>query len=139
MKSEETWRRIRKYCRQNGTVSELHDLYKSNGLFGPDVGGRILGTASIETPVQIAHTDSQFTKKTMLRGEDREAERPSYFCIVTGGEQAPLWDIEHPHKWLGKPATTARSLGKLLPLRLTYIPLFSRVCSRGSVSCRRRR
>ena len=78
---EKTW------TETNGTVSELHDFCKSNGLVAPDVGGRILGRASIETPVQISHTDSQSTKKAMLRGEDGEAERPSYFCIVTGVEQ----------------------------------------------------
>ena len=90
--SEKVWKE------RDGTALESYQLYNSDWSLTRGVSGIILGTASSEALVQISYTDSQFIRKTILCWEDGEAKGPSYFFIVTGGEPATPWVIEHTYK-----------------------------------------
>lgn len=98
-------------------------------LSGPDTGGRFIHTLS-KTKTQIGHLDFHLPEAMELNA-DGSAKHPPYFAMVTGPNHVPLWGIEGSHKWSHKPRSEQNILGKVMRMKLMYVPPWSVIIVNG--------
>ena len=101
-------------------------------IYCPDTGGRVLGTMSEATKVQVAHKDFDFPEKCPVDHEG-VLKFPSYFAIVTGAEGSSLWVVDHSHKFATKSREEQGVLGRVLKMKLVFIKPWSVLLVRGDV------
>ena len=76
------WMRLteKHWTQTNGRPESLFRIYQNHALSAPDTGGRLIITASSDTPVQIPHVDYSFSVDDELASDGSCVSLLTSFC-----------------------------------------------------------